>query len=61
MNSGGDFRNEVITDLSLSALFPGFKAEPQGHTLPTDAWHTCPELKKGWKLIDPAGGAPERH
>ena len=45
MTSGGDFRTEVITDLSLSALFPGFKAEPQGYTLPTDAWHTCPELR----------------
>ena len=44
MGDGG-FRTDVITDLSLSALRPGFKAEPQGHALPTDAWHTCPELK----------------
>ena len=45
MASGGDFNTQVITDLSLSALRPGFQAEPQGHALPTDAWHTCPELR----------------
>ncbi len=45
MASGGDFNTQVITDLSLSALRLGFLAEPQGHALPTDAWHTCPELR----------------
>ena len=45
MASGGDFNTQVITDLSLSALRPGFLAEPQGHALPTDVWHTCPELR----------------
>ncbi|MDE2754666.1 MAG: hypothetical protein OXI83_19020 [Gemmatimonadota bacterium] len=45
MASGGDFNTQVITDLSLSALFPVFKAEPQGYALPADAWHTCPELR----------------
>lgn len=45
MGSGGDFNTQVITDLSLSALHPGFRAEPQGYALPTDAWHTCPELR----------------
>ena len=44
---------KVITDLTLSALFPGFQAEPQGYTLPTDAWHTCPELQmNGTGVID---------
>ena len=45
MASGGDFNTQVITDLSLSALRLGFQAEPQGYALPTDAWHTCPELR----------------
>ena len=45
MASGGDFNSQVITDLSLSALRLGFEAEAQGHTLPTDAWHTCPEFR----------------
>ena len=45
MASGGDFNTQVITDLSLSALHLGFQAEPQGYALPTDAWHTCPELR----------------
>ena len=45
MGSGGDFNTQVITDLSLSALRFGFEAEPQGYALPTDAWHTCPELR----------------
>ena len=45
MASGGDFNTQVITDLSLSALYLGFQAEPQGYALPTDAWHTCPELR----------------
>ena len=46
--SGGKLANDlkVITDLTLSSLALGFKAEPQGIPLPTDAWHTCPELRK---------------
>ncbi len=53
MNWSGDFRTEVITDLSLSALFPGFKAEPQGHTLPTDAWQYMPGTQmKGMGVVD---------
>ena len=46
--SGGKLANDlkVITDLTLSSLALGFKAEPQGIPLPTDAWHTCPELRE---------------
>ena len=43
MASGRDFDTQVITDLSLSALHLGFRAERQVHALPTDARHTCPE------------------
>lgn len=43
MASGRDFDTQVITDLSLSALHLGFRAERQGHALPADTWHTCPE------------------
>ena len=49
MSGGGRVgaAQKVITDLSLSALLLGLQAEPQGHTLPTDRWHTCPELRGG--------------
>ena len=43
MASGRDFDTQMITDLSLSALHLGFRAERQTHALPTDTWHTCPE------------------
>ena len=43
--SGGRWAVPVITDLTLSALFPGFRAEPQGYALPTDRWDECPELR----------------
>ena len=44
--SGGRWDVPVITDLSLSALMLGLKAEPQGYALPTDRWDECPELRQ---------------
>ena len=43
MVSGGNCDTRVITDLSLSAPHLGRPSERQGHALPTDARHTCPE------------------
>ena len=43
--SGRDFDTQVISDLALSALHLGFRAERQGHALPTEAWHAYPDLR----------------